>query len=255
MKILLLGCGNIGKALLSAWSREDVLVVQPSLSCAAEFPKAQFIADLSQTREIDFKPDIIVCAIKPQMFNCIADRIGLYIKDSLFVSVMAGVKINRLEFENNRAVRIMPNIAIQAGHSVNLSVAGEKITDEDVAKINAMLDGTGLTVWLNTEEQLDFLTTIFGSGPAYVYLFMELMVSQTVNTGVDLDTATAMVRELLAGCACTNGDFEGLRKSVTSKGGCTEVALKVLKPSFDNSMKEAIKASLTRLNELNENRN
>lgn len=232
-----------------------MLVVQPSMSCEDEFPEAQFISDISQAAELDFNPDITVCAIKPQMFNCISDHLGRYIKNSLFVSVMAGVKIERLEFENNRAVRVMPNIAIRVGHSVNLSVAGQKVSDDDISTINAMLHGTGLTVWLNSESQLDFLTSVFGSGPAYVYLLMELLVGETVNTGVDLNTATAMVRELLEGCACTDGDFAGLRKSVTSKGGCTEVALNVLQPSLSESLKKALNASLTRLGELNENRN
>ena len=240
---------------MSAWSGEEVLVVQPSLSCAAEFPNAKFIADLSETGKLDFNPEVTVCAIKPQVFNGIIDYIGQYIKNSLFVSVMAGVKIDRLEFENNRAVRIMPNIAIRVGHSVNLSVAGKKVTTDDIAKINSILNGTGLTVWLKNENELDFLTSVFGSGPAYVYLLMELLVGETVNIGIDEQTATSMVRELLAGCANTDGDFAGLRKSVTSKGGCTEVALKVLQPCFRESLKEALKASLTRLGELNENRN
>ena len=255
MKILLLGCGNIGKALLSAWNGEEVLVVQPSMSCAAEFPQAQFVSDLDEAAKLDFQPDVTVCAVKPQVFNRSVDYLARHIRNSLLVSVMAGVKIKRLEFGNNRVVRIMPNIAIKVGHSVNLSVAGKNVTPNDVEAIDAVLRRAGLTVWLKNEEELDRLTSIFGSGPAYVFMLMEMLIAETVSCGIDEKRAKAMARELLAGSAMIEGDFRQLRESVTSKGGCTEVALSILQPGVRKSLNEALRASLTRLGELDENRN
>ncbi len=262
MNLLLIGCGNLGKALLSSWVAslryQHVVVVEPSLNAQAEFQTQANITFVPDPQQIPdtFVPDAIVIAVKPQQLGSVLTHYQRFVAHSLFISVVTAATVERLKQGlGNQAtcIRIMPNVALQVGASTNLAFASTQSKEADKQMTEKIFSPTGRVFWLEEESWLETLTPITGSGPAYFFLLAQLLINDAVARGIDEHTASESVRQTLLGSALLaqkNADLLALKKSVTSKGGVTEAALKVLEPVLPNLIHEAIGNALNRQEEL-----
>jgi len=258
MNLLLIGCGNLGGALLKAWSEHNIasriIVVQPSLSAQIKYQdnkSIQFVRNIDNI-PIDFIADIIVLAMKPQKLEEAVP--GL--KGNIIISLLAGVSLDRLASYfpiSQKIVRIMPNVAMKIGQSVNLSYPNVNVRELDKDSVNKIFDISGKMIWLDKEELIDILTPISGSGPAYFFLLAETLTQSTMKLGIEEEIARSLVQQTFLGSAMMtldNHNYEGLVSSVASKAGVTEEALKVLRLNDVEIMDKAISAALKRVKEL-----
>ncbi|WP_253300059.1 pyrroline-5-carboxylate reductase [Wolbachia endosymbiont of Chironomus riparius] len=267
MNLLLIGCGNIGKALLHLWAPlnnlfERIVVVQPSMSHANNFINShsiEFVNSINSVAE-NFLADLIILAIKPQTIGEVMPELVQRIDNSIIVSMLAGINLAQLSSflpNQSRVVRLMPNIAIKTGQSINLFFSKKNLVAQDVNIIESAFKPSGMIFWLDKESDIDILTPISGSGPAYFFLLSEILLAETIKFGIDENIACKLVQQIFLGSASLvekNNNFQNLTSSVASKKGVTEEALKVLKPNIEQAMEKALKAALKRSKELsNEN--
>jgi pyrroline-5-carboxylate reductase len=184
--------------------------------------------------------DLLLIGIKPQIFAQNFEAIKNQITgNAICISIMAGVNCQKLaELRSDlQIIRLMPNLPVTVGHGITgmyLASALEQIT---IDFVETLLKTTGSVFKADTEEQIDSLTALTGSGPAYLYTFMEALVASAKGFGFDQNLANKLVTDLIEGAFLylknyqTDSqtiDLKQLRESVTSKGGTTEAALKVL---------------------------
>ena len=169
MKILLVGCGKMGGALLKRWQDMDI---------AAQTCVVDITRDIKTAQDIpkDFYPDIIVFAVKPQTLPDIIADYAPY-AGSLFLSIVAGKTISFLQKylgEDARVIRAMPNTPALIGQGITGLYASSQVTQQDKKAAERLLLATGEILWLSDETLIDPLTALSGSGPAYVFLLAEV---------------------------------------------------------------------------------
>lgn len=262
MNILLIGCGNIGSALLGLWVKHKlftkIVVVQPSLSQAKHFenhPVVFFVESLTAIPQ-DFVEDVTVLAVKPQQFNEVATLLKAR-KKGLVLSSLTGITLEQLSsaLQDRKVIRFMPNVAIRTGKSTNLAIATEGVDLKDKAQFEKILSPTGVIIWLEKESHLDNLTAISGSGPAFFFLLAELLRLETIKMGIDEAQATKIIEGLFTGSASllkVNPNYEALIDSVTSKKGITAAALAIMRPEMAETLKKSIHAAVVRVKELSD---
>lgn len=231
MTILLVGCGRMGSAMARGWiGRHRVLVHDP----AAELPAG--VERLDALDLADLPPALtIVLAIKPQLFAAVAPSLRRFAaQDALFVSIMAGVTIERLltALGGGRIVRTMPNTPAAIGAGITAAVAGAGVVSKDVAAVDALLAPTGDVVWLDDEAHLDAVTAVSGSGPAYFFRFTEALARAGEAAGLPSDLSMRLARATFTGAAALAeqdpAPLAALREQVTSPGGTTAAGLSVM---------------------------
>lgn len=265
MQLLLIGCGKLGKVFLKVWLKNNtfskIVVVQPSLAAEKLFketdlqPKNGLIFCKSSAEIPEhFRPNFIVIAAKPQILPDILHHYK-HFSSATFISLAAGISTAYLQqsLDSQNIVRIMPNVAAQIGASVNLAFTEAKFSKQQKHILTAIFAVTGKLIWLDNENLIDLLTSIAGSGSAYVFLFMQSLIKTAMNFGLDAPTASEMVRQMVLGSALLamqDEDLEKLIISVASKGGVTEAALGVLNQKLPELLDEACIAANARLREL-----
>ncbi|MCP3680985.1 MAG: pyrroline-5-carboxylate reductase [Gammaproteobacteria bacterium] len=265
-KLLLIGCGNIGSALLNIWAQHEdlaeIVVVQPSLSAQQTFVHAKFITFVKTVGDIAaaFQPDIVILAFKPQHLDeALPHYRHLLNEQTAVVSLLAGVSIARLQPHCQQCgiVRIMPNIAMKIGQSVNLIYAAAKVSSEVHNEIEQLFALTGEVVWLEKENLIDFLTPISSSGLAYFFLLADLMTQTAIKFGIEPDLAKAMVQQTLLGSArlaeqSPEADFAQMVTKVACKKGATEAGLAMFRPALTDLFDQLMEVSLERIEQLNQ---
>lgn len=266
MNLMLIGCGNIGGALLNLWAPLDlfdrIIVVQPSLSASHRFSKNTIIEFVDSIGSIpqDFSENLTILAIKPQNIDKIMPELTSRSCDSIVVSLLAGITLSQLSsfmLDKAKIVRIMPNVAIKTGRSVNLAFSTQNLRDDEISSTERVFRPSGSMIWVKKESYLDTLTPISGSGPAYFFLLAETLVEEAMKLGVEEKMARGLIQQVFIGSAslvADNKNFEALIQSVASKKGITEAALTVMTPNMKQTVQESLKVALLRLEELsNEN--
>jgi pyrroline-5-carboxylate reductase len=232
--ILVVGAGRMGGALLAGWRRagayaaDDVLVVDPNPGPEA----AAFGARLDPDDAAIAAARTVLLAVKPQTWRegtaALAPKLGA---DAVLVSVMAGVAASDISaaFGGRRVARVMPTTAAGIGQGVASVYAAD---DEARARAHALFAPVGTVVDLADEDQLHAATAVSGSAPAYLYAFVEALEAAGAALGLAPDAARNLARATTAGAAAlmaaTGADAADLRRQVTSPGGTTEAALRVL---------------------------
>ena len=174
---------------------------------------------------------LVVWAVKPQIFKEAALQTRFHVKQALQLSVAAGIRYESIEhwLGNDRVVRAMPNTPALVGKGMTALFARPAVTGDDRMEIDRVIGTTGEYLWLDDETQLDAVTALSGSGPAYVYYFIESMI----EAGVDMGLPREQAHKLAVGTFVGASDLakhsseppEILRQRVTSKGGTTYAAL------------------------------
>ncbi len=181
--------------------------------------------------------DVIVLAVKPQEARRVVEPLGPKLRErrSLVVSIAAGIEIRSLESwcgEGVPVVRAMPNRPALVGAGATGLYASARVSAAARSLADEIMQSVGVVVWLKSEEQLDIVTALSGSGPAYCFLLAEQMMQAAVNLGLEPRAAQVLAIETLHGAGVlahsSSGDLARLREEVTSKGGTTEAALRVL---------------------------
>ena len=224
MKILLVGCGKMGSAMLSGWKKSGISgveVIDPALG--------KDVGDLPK----NFKPDYIVIAIKPQEMTNVLPSLKRF--EGKIISIAAGKKIQFIAklMGQRIIIRAMPNLPAVLGQGVTGAFCNKKLNAQQLEDASKILSAFGELVWLKKEAEIDAVTAISGSGPAYVFLFAEGMMEAAINMGFTKAAAKKLVFATLKGSinlAEKSGiELGELIKNVASKGGTTEAALEVFK--------------------------
>jgi len=238
MEMLFIGGGNMAGALIGGLiargaAPTDIVVVDPSQqqrdSLAERFQiRALPAVDSSAIVE----GGTIVFAVKPQQLREAARSLAASITDQLIISVAAGIRIGDLSRwlgGHQRIVRAMPNTPALIGQGVSGLNAAPELASGDRLLAERVLGAVGATVWVDDESKLDAVTAISGSGPAYVFLFIEALEAAATQLGLSAAQARVLVQGTVAGAAqLALQSIEApatLRERVTSKGGTTAAAL------------------------------
>lgn len=241
-RIAVVGGGRIGEALIaglreSGTPASDIVVIEAVQARADELAKKYSI--LASSLDIGCEgADVIVVAVKPQDVPAVTERIGNAISDSvhesIVVSLAAGIPTQVMENKlsaGSPVVRVMPNTAMLVGHGVSAICKGRFARDEHVEQVTTIMESVGAVVVV-TENQMDAVTAVSGSGPAYFFLLAEALVDAGVEQGLPRDVALTLATgtALGAGAMLTEGgDGPGqLRYNVSSPGGTTAAAIRRL---------------------------
>ena len=251
--VWLLGCGNMGGALLHRWMAGGltrVAVIDPNprslpdgIAAGAEPPPGE-------------GPDILVVAVKPQLLGIAATPLVPRLKPAtLIVSIMAGVSTAAVSaaFGGRRVVRTMPNTPARIGHGVTALYATGA---EGRPEAEALMAAAGECVWLDDEAQFDAVTGVSGSGPAYVFAFIEALAAAGVAAGLPKALADELALRTVAGAgalaALRDATPAELRVAVTSPNGTTAAGLDVLQPELAALLAGTVAAAARRSRELGE---
>lgn len=249
MKICVIGGGNMGSAIAKALelSGEEVLIYDKD--------ESRRTASLQEATQ---GVDTVILAIKPQGFPELLPELKPYLSsDPLIISIAAGVPIKTIQegLDSKRVVRVMPNTPAQIGKGVSGWYSAREITDEEKHIVRRILQSFGIEVEVAREDLIDAITAISGSGPAYVFYFLEALVSAGEKLGFDKETAEKIVLNTVIGASelaqKSETSFSELRKKVTSPGGTTEAAFKILTDKkWKEILEEATRKACDRAKEL-----
>jgi pyrroline-5-carboxylate reductase len=236
-RLWLVGCGAMGGALLARWracglADSAVTVIDPApRGLPAGFGGA-VVADAGAAAGIAPAPTMLVLGVKPQLLPAVAPALGAA-AGTLLLSMLAGVRLSTLgtHFPQARLARMMPNTPARIGQGVTALFA-PGLGAEDRAACGWVADAAGVTVWLDREEQFDAVTALSGSGPAYLFRFVEALSAAGEAAGLPAAIAARLALQTVAGAAelargSTRAPAE-LRADVTSPNGTTAAGLVVL---------------------------
>ncbi len=259
--LVLLGCGKMGSALLGGWlsqglAPEAVHVLDPNPS---DWLKAQEGVRINAPLPED--PAVVVIAVKPQMMaEALPQLAPLAGGETLFLSVAAGIPIARYEDMLGSAcpvVRAMPNTPAAIGKGITALIGNARAGEAQMALAESLMSAVGETVRLDSEAQMDAVTAVSGSGPAYVFLLIEALTAAGEAEGLAPDLALRLARATVAGAGALaerSGESPAqLRLNVTSPGGTTAAALEVLmdpQTGFPALLRRAVAAAAARSREL-----
>jgi pyrroline-5-carboxylate reductase len=257
--IVLVGAGNMGGAMLSGWlakgvAGDRITVIDPSPSDAMQAKISAAGARHVTSAPEGLDVDILFLAVKPQMMDTVLPPLKAIVGDNtVVVSVAAGKTLSYMKSHLGDAamVRAMPNTPAMVGRGVTGAFANEKVTGAQREAVDGLLKVSGPVEWVATESDIDSVTAVSGSGPAYVFYLVECMAEAGRKLGLPADIAMRLARETVAGAGellhQSTDEAAQLRKNVTSPGGTTAAALSVLmaddgmQPLFDKAVAAARK--------------
>lgn len=236
MKISFIGGGNMARALIGGliaqgWRAGDISVIELDPEKRTQL-QADYGISVSDQLPGVAMADIVVLAVKPQQLRDIAIFLGSLLRNQLVISIAAGIRsadLVRWLGGYDAVIRVMPNTPAQIRCGVSALFAAAGVDDAQRSQAEDILAAVGSTVWLNEESHMDAVTAVSGSGPAYVFYFIEAMQQAALELGLsaqqarDLSLQTFLGASQLALQSTETPDV--LRAQVTSKGGTTERAL------------------------------
>lgn len=257
--LVLLGCGKMGSALLRGWLNggldpTGVTVIEPNPSDWLKGLGVRLNATLP------FRADVVLIAVKPQMMGDALPAIAR-IEGALFLSIAAGISIASYEEAlgaNAAIVRAMPNTPAAIGQGVTALIANANASDSAREMAATLMNAVGRVLWLESEKQMDAVTGVSGSGPAYVFHMIEAMTEAGMAQGLSAELAGELAEATVAGAgalaAASDETPEQLRVNVTSPNGTTQAGLEVLmaEDGLRHLMRTTIAAAADRSRELGE---
>lgn len=260
--IVFVGGGNMASALLGGLLRSghaaaDVAVLEPSAAQRARLVQQFGITALAAPADTLADATLFVWAVKPQVFAEAALPLAGMARDALHLSVMAGIGCAAIARATaaTRIVRSMPNTPALIGRGIAGLYATPAVSADERTRIDALLAPTGQTLWLQQEADLDAVTALSGSGPAYVFFFLEAMLQAAQDMGLDAAQGRALALATFAGATelarQSDEPVAALRERVTSKGGTTYAALTSMQADgVQAAIVKAIRAAQQRAREL-----
>lgn len=260
--ITFIGGGNMATAIIAGLASkgaagEHIEVVDPSEDAHSRLA-GRFGITLRRDLGHAHLGKTVIFAVKPQQLQDVATHLAARIGDRLIVSVAAGVRVADLARwlgGHRRIVRTMPNTPAMVGAGITALYAGTDVDGADRSRAEAILRAVGTAVWVPDENQLDTVTAVSGSGPAYVFYFMEALEAAALQQGLAPDVARQLTLQTFVGAArlaLESGEEPAtLRARVTSKGGTTERGISALHSGgVREAVAQAVAAARRRSQEL-----
>ena len=237
--IVFIGGGNMAQALVGGLVKAgrpgaSIVVIEPSEGTRRRLVGQFGVSARSAAGPSLEMAELVVWAVKPQAFEAAAAPCAGHVSGALHVSVMAGVRSAAIVAAtgSERVIRVMPNTPALIGQGIAGMFARPAVSDEDRADAIALLGPTGELVWVGDEAQLDAVTALSGSGPAYVFLLLEALLDAGRQMGLAPAVARRLAEQTVAGsaalAAASPDSPAELRRIVTSPGGTTEAAMTLL---------------------------
>lgn len=248
MTTLFIGCGRMGAAMAGGMARrQTVHFIDPNVSAVPDAHKIESIEDLSGT----LPPSLIILATKPDAIDAACDMIApLLSADTILVSLAAGIRLDRLAARLGtvpRIVRMMPNLPVLASSGVLACVMAETPDEATRRTIAQAFGALGSIFWLRNETEIDAVTALSGSGPAYLLFMAEQMQKEAAALGIEAATAQAMAHATLCGIgmllAHSDDGLDVIRANITSPGGTTAAAIGIF--DADDALRRLVGAAMT----------
>lgn len=263
ISVSFIGGGNMARSLIagmlqSGWKAKNIHISEPNEQTATDLRKLDSQLDLCESgADAVEKGEVVIFAVKPQVLPSIVAGLSeaLQKKQPMLVSIAAGITIGGLDESSGGGlpiVRCMPNTPAMVGSGATGLFANDRVSNSQKEIAESVLRAVGVTVWVNNEQQLDAVTALSGSGPAYHFLVMEAMQAAGEALGLEPETAQLLSLQTAFGAAKlaleSPEDFATLRQHVTSPGGTTERAVQSLEANgirelFNNAMAAAAQRS------------
>jgi pyrroline-5-carboxylate reductase len=285
--ILLVGCGKMGSALVDGWTNagiENISIIEPNLQMIQGYSSLCPYGTLEELPS-GYTPSYIIFAVKPQQ----ADKIlplykDLITDDTAVISIMAGKTVKSISKSiftptpslppegggsspslegrglgggcktSCKIIRVMPNTPALIGQGVSAGFAGEGISAEQKVFCEKLFATVGSFYWVDDENLMDSVTAISGSGPAYVFYFIECLTKAGIELGLPQELAKELAVKTVAGSSAladiSKETVQELRKNVTSPNGTTQAGLEILMSGLDDLIKNTAKAAKKRSEEL-----
>jgi pyrroline-5-carboxylate reductase len=266
-QIAFIGGGNMATSIIGGLIREDAVradlihVSDPGAEQRQALEDKFSVVTHESNLDAITGADVVILAVKPQMMKAVLEplKATLSTHQPLLISIAAGISLPSLtQWSGCEAiVRSMPNTPSLTGHGATGLYASEEVSLEQRNLTNNLMSATGMTVWVKTEAEIDAVTALSGSGPAYYFLMMEAMINAGQQLGLSEETATKLTLQtaLGAGYMAMASDVSPaeLRRRVTSPGGTTEQAISTFEGAhLRDIVKAAMDAAAKRASELSE---
>lgn len=251
MKVLVIGAGNMGltyaegMAKSSLLNRRNLMIFDKSAEVLTSLSKLDHFDVYDQIDHCLPEADVVFLAVKPYHCDDLFEEIKPLVNDEqIFVSLMAGVTINKIQegLGVKKVVRSMPNLPAQVGKGVTSYTAAKEVSRVELLMVRNLLDTTGESIHVETENDIDASTGISGSGPAYVFYFMQSMLEAALKMGFSENDSKVLVSQTFEGAVKLFNESDlsptTWMERVASKGGTTRAALDSME---DNNVKELIK--------------
>ena len=266
-KITMIGGGNMGTAIVSGllakgYDPQQIQVVEPDHDKQLTLTKTLGVSCEDSFQEITHNTSILILAVKPQIMREVVENLQRPFSKHeplpLVISIAAGITLDQLakwlEFEG-RLIRVMPNTPAMIGAGASGLFGNSSVLPSDKEAANEIMDAVGISVWVDSESQLDAVTALSGSGPAYFFLVLECLETEGVKLGLASEVARKLAVQTALGAAMlaqnSSDDPAELRRQVTSPGGTTERAVNtLLKHRIPAAFGAALKAANDRAVEL-----
>jgi pyrroline-5-carboxylate reductase len=263
--IVLVGCGQMGSAMLRGWLRGDAagrfVVIEPAGvpgelagSAAIEWHRAP------EDVAADLAPEAVVFAVKPQILDSLLPAYRCWVRpETLFLSIAAGKTIARIARHlggEAAVIRCMPNTPAAIGRAITVACPNARVRQGQRRLCEQLLAAIGDSAWVGDEALMDAVTAVSGSGPAYVFLLIEALAAAGARAGLPPELSLRLARATVAGAgelALVSSEMPArLRENVTSPGGTTRAALDVLmaEHGLPELLERAVAAATARSREL-----
>ena len=260
-----IGGGNMAASIIGGLINDGFPAAKISVAEPNDTARGQLASSFGIQTETDNAPiasnvDVLVLAVKPQVMKLVTQQVASSVqsKQPLIISIAAGIRSNDLSNwlgGDVAVVRSMPNTPALVQSGAAGLFANAQVTSEQRERAESILRAVGITVWLEDEQQIDAVTALSGSGPAYIFYVIEAMENAGVQLGLDANTARRLAVQTAFGASKlaleSSDDPALLREKVTSPGGTTERALEALKEGgLETLFMEALQAANDRAAEL-----
>ena len=263
-RIGFIGAGNMAQSLIGGLlaqgiAPEHLYATDPVQACR-DAVSAQGVCVVEDNKELIANVDLVVLAVKPQLMSDVLKPIAEIVKEKqpLLMSIAAGITCGSMEgWLNNKAaiVRCMPNTPALLREGATGLYANAIVSEDQKHIAGALMQAVGNAVWVANEGQLDAVTAVSGSGPAYFFLMLEHMVAKGIEMGLEADTAKQLAQQTALGAARmaieSDVDLAELRRRVTSPNGTTEAAINAFfDQDFATVVDKALQAAFERSKQL-----
>ena len=264
MKIAVVCGGNMGYAFSKSFidkniiSSDDLVIIEKN-EFRCNFLRSQGIAQVVNDIEQDLALcDYVILAVKPQSFEDVASAIKPYLKpNQIILSIMAGVTVDSIKanLEIGKVVRVMPNTPALIGEGISGYYVAGDLSIYEKETVRKLIKSCGGAVEVDTEQHINAVTAISGSGPAYFFKFVKHLIEGGTALGLDETKVEKLVLKTMKGSyelmKSSNDDIQTLIDNVTSKGGTTEAAINTFdKYNIDEVVAKAISSANNRADEL-----
>ena len=264
MKILVIGGGNMGMTYASSFlkshivSVDNMVILEKSMKKAEELKKLHLGTIYGEPGDYIQSCDLIILAVKPQDVHQLFESIAPFIDhQQVIMSIMAGVKMETIShaLTTAKVIRAMPNLPAQIGTGMTVYTSSADVTRIELVMVQNLLNSTGKAIYVEEEDAIDAATAISGSGPAYVFYFMQTLIESAKDMGFSQAESELLTYQTFKGAVDLFNKFditcEEWIARVSSKGGTTEAAFnKFSQTALKKAFQEGVNMALVRAKEL-----